>query len=101
MPKYIDRDKIMLAGVPVSRDEDGECYVRLSDVRRAIMQVPVEDVQEVRHGNWEKQLKPYEDEMICSSCGADFNVLDNCVERFDYCPCCGAEMGNIIIRKPY
>ena len=41
MPNYIDRDKIMLAGVPVSRDEDGECYVRLSDVRRAIMQVPV------------------------------------------------------------
>lgn len=43
MQNYVDRDKIVLAGVPVSRDEDGECYVRLSDVRRAIMQVPVEE----------------------------------------------------------
>ena len=65
MSNYIDRDKIMLAGVPVSRDEDGECYVMLSDVRRAIMQVPV--------------VK------------STVDVQDS-TENTKYCPNCGARM---------
>ena len=29
-------------------------------------------------GEWEQQLRPYEDEIVCSVCGANFNVIDNC-----------------------
>ncbi len=95
MPKYIDRDKIMLAGVPVSRDEDGECYVRLSDVRRAIMQVPVEstaDAQEVKRSKWIKEVRVRKDDkpMLyrykCSLCGVFLAMPAN------FCPNCGAKM---------
>lgn len=43
-------------------------------------------------GEWVQQPRPYEDEIVCSVCGANFNVLDNCTEKFDYCPNCGAKM---------
>lgn len=43
-------------------------------------------------GKWEQQLRPYEDEIVCSVCGANFNVIDNCTEKFNHCPNCGAKM---------
>ena len=43
-------------------------------------------------GEWEQQLRPYEDEIKCTACGALFNVIDNCTEKFNYCPNCGAKM---------
>ena len=43
-------------------------------------------------GEWEQQLRPYEDEIVCSVCGANFNVIDNCTEKFNHCPNCGARM---------
>lgn len=43
-------------------------------------------------GEWEQQPRPYEDEIMCSVCGANFNIIDNCTEKFDYCPNCGAKM---------
>lgn len=43
-------------------------------------------------GEWEQQLEPYEDEIICSVCRMNFNVIDNCTEKFNYCPNCGAKM---------
>ena len=43
-------------------------------------------------GKWEQQLRPYEDEIVCSVCGANFNVIDNCTEKFNHCPNCGARM---------
>ena len=43
-------------------------------------------------GEWEQQERPYEDEIICTACGANFNIIDNCTEKFNYCPKCGAKM---------
>lgn len=43
-------------------------------------------------GEWEQQPRPYEDEIVCSVCGANFNIIDNCTEKFDFCPNCGARM---------
>ena len=43
MPRYIDTDKIRLT-IPTCVDDEGDVYVLLSDVRRAIAQTPTEDV---------------------------------------------------------
>lgn len=45
-----------------------------------------------RVGEWEQQPRPYEDEIVCTACGANFNIIDNCTEKFNYCPNCGAKM---------
>ena len=47
---------------------------------------------EQSEGEWEQQPRPYEDEIICTACGANFNIIDNCTEKFNYCPNCGAKM---------
>lgn len=78
-------------------DYSEECYE--SDIS------PVEDVEDFvadavigagyrkqREGEWEQQPRPYEDEIMCTVCGANFNVIDNCTEKFNYCPNCGVEM---------
>lgn len=62
------------------------------DFSDLVEQTPAADVVEVRHGEWEQQLRPYDDEIMCSVCGANFNIIDNCTEKFDYCPNCGAKM---------
>ena len=63
MSNYIDRDQIRFAGIPAMFDEDGECYVMLSDVRRAIMQVPVvESTADVQDST--------ENTKYCPNCGA-------------------------------
>lgn len=51
-----------------------------------------EGYREQKVGEWKQQLRPYEDEIVCSSCGASFNVIDNCTETFNFCPNCGAWM---------
>ena len=43
-------------------------------------------------GEWVQQLRPYEDEIKCTACGAIFNIIDNCTEKFNHCPNCGAKM---------
>jgi len=52
-----------------------------------------------KHGRWVgfpeclKYPNAYaDDHIVCSSCEECFSVLDNCTERFDYCPHCGARM---------
>ena len=30
--------------------------------------------------------------IVCSVCKHAFNMIDNCTEEFDYCPCCGSRM---------
>lgn len=62
-------------------------------------QTPVE-AQPVRHGRWIgypeclKYKNALDDsDIVCSVCGEAFDILDNDTERFDYCPHCGAKMG--------
>lgn len=33
-----------------------------------------------------------DDHIVCSACEECFSILDNCTERFNYCPHCGADM---------
>lgn len=70
-----------------------------AQIHALIDTVPAEDVQPVVHGRWVgfpeclKYPNAYSDDhIVCSSCEECFSVLDNCTERFDYCPHCGAKM---------
>ena len=45
---------------------------------------------EVVHGVW--NITNSWDEVVCSACGTEFSTLANDVDRFDYCPNCGAKM---------
>jgi len=57
------------------------------------------DAEPVRHGEWigYPECLRYEnaltdDDYACSCCGEVFSCIDNDMERFDYCPHCGAKM---------
>ena len=88
--EYIERGALIEFVKQNTPHIDGDTTMQC--VERAMKAAPAADVVEVRHGEWEQQLEPYEDEIICSVCGANFNVIDNCTEKFDYCPNCGAKM---------
>ena len=38
----------------------------------------LEGYRQQSEGEWEQQPRPYEDEIICTACGANFNIIDNC-----------------------
>lgn len=44
-------------------------------------------------GRWIEYPEAFsEDVVICSACDHVFNIFNNCVEEFKYCPHCGAWM---------
>ena len=71
-------------GKGVSPVEEVEDYVADAVIRAGY--------RKQSEGEWIQQPIPYEDEIVCTVCGANFNVIDNCTEKFNYCPNCGAEM---------
>lgn len=79
---------------PIVSPDNWNVYSELYDM---IEELP--SAEPVRHGKWVGY--PYclcyegaltEDDIACSSCGAVFNVIDNCTETFKYCPNCGCRM---------
>ena len=74
-------------------------YLSETTLEELIDEAPTIDVVPVKRGEWVEY--PYclcyegaltEEDIACSSCGAVFNVIDNCTETFKYCPNCGARM---------
>lgn len=75
------------------------------DERIAIMQESMEELEQrepVRHGHWIEYPRCLaydgafsDDHIVCSVCESVWNVLDNCTERFDCCPHCGAKMDEV------
>lgn len=68
-------------------------------IKYALCEIHIADGQEIVHGRWVgfpeclKYPNAYaDDHIVCSACEECFSVLDNCTERFDYCPHCGAIM---------
>ena len=55
-----------------------------------IEEAPTADVAEVVHGRWTEAEDG--DGAVCSVCGEDFCNIYLEVERFLYCPNCGAKM---------
>lgn len=80
-------------------DQTQHCCHRFTKVIRQTQEELKQNAVPVRRGEWVEY--PYclcyegaltEDDIACSSCGAVFNVIDNCTETFKYCPNCGARM---------
>lgn len=50
----------------------------------------------IRHGHWIHECNDNVCHLsyfyFCSVCNAEWNCIDNEMERFDYCPSCGAQM---------
>ncbi len=90
MPIYIDRNKIKLVGSPVFEDHDGNCLVEVNSVRNAILQTPVEDVQNVVHAHWIFPEHEY-NLPVCSHCRTSSH--DAVYKHHSkYCSSCGAKM---------
>ena len=89
-PHYVDINKITLR-LPAYKDDDGEVYVPVSDVRRIIAEAREENVQEVMHRRWiSNELGGYKWAYYCSGCGWVDRYPFN--DRHKYCPNCGAKM---------
>lgn len=58
--------------------------------REIIWRTPYADVAPVKHGRW--YLADDGDGVVCSECGEDFCNIYLEVDRFKYCPNCGAYM---------
>lgn len=78
--------------------EEGTEEGFISDMKHFLEMLPSVE-PERKKGEWVEY--PYclcyegaltEEDIACSSCGAVFNVIDNCTETFKYCPNCGARM---------
>ena len=108
MARYIDADKLLreidkLKKSPWYNDDFGISAIRLARhdgleivVDLCIKRAPTADVQEVRHGTWEKPTKmfPYWD-WKCSVCGCEeYRQQDSNghYREMKFCPECGAKM---------
>ena len=60
-------------------------------IDECIKNAPIADVQEVRHGKWEKQQNGKEKCSDCG-CGVVFQTVYGRWEYENYCPHCGAKM---------
>ena len=62
----------------------------LKPILDKIVDITAADVAEVNHGRW--YLADDGDGLVCSECGEDFCNIYFEVDRFKYCPNCGAYM---------
>lgn len=84
MSKYIDVTNYQDCKIVLHNEDEG---IRIKDI-------PVADVEEIRHGEWRSIGLAYE----CSECG--FYVLNSIFDGavfyhkgYHYCPNCGAKNG--------
>lgn len=82
MAEYIERDKV------ADLFDDGKWQGQICI--DAMMEIPAADVAPVVHGRWDDA--PDGDGAVCSACGADFCTIVHEVDRFSFCPNCGAKM---------
>lgn len=90
MSKYLSEEfieKILDAHLEDSR---GAEYYAYNTLKRELMVAPRSDVAEVKRGRW--YLADDGDGVVCSECGEDFCNIYLEVDRFKYCPNCGAYM---------
>lgn len=60
---------------------------------KILKEVPVADVQAVKHGKWKLCYEDWRMQIAgdeCSACG--FQHYGTCISHYHYCPNCGAKM---------
>ena len=94
MSDYIKREDAIQAivGHLVPKQYDGDLVNAGFEVAHEIVDaVPSADVMPVRHGHW----IDYDDDIVsceCSACHKKFNLYEDDVNGYPYCPNCGARM---------
>ena len=77
---------------PMNSDQLTGYISALSVIEGEIAEQPTADVVPVRHGVWASE----ETAVTCTACGrsydTDFEIKQNVISNFDYCPNCGAKM---------
>lgn len=71
-------------------DSNGAEHYAYNTLKRELMVAPGSDVAEVKRSRW--YLADDGDGLVCGKCGQDFCNIYLEVERFKYCPNCGAYM---------
>lgn len=74
-------------------------YQKAIEIYRRLAKMETDDVQPVTHGKWEKHVLKNANVpwgYDCSACGAWFVVGDDTLEKYHYCPNCGAQIQYMI-----
>ena len=102
MARYIDRDKALshpfANGKYDHKNANEDFIIGFESYKEWLEQIPIADVQEVRHGKW--QMKPLFNSHIdesdvavmirCSGCGMKL-IAQKCGPFPNYCANCGAK----------
>ena len=83
MARYIDADKFAeeICNFPAIDEDSANAVISLLHMQ------PTADVEEVKHGEWERKIKNGRPRGLkCSLCGRSIHFHEN------YCPECGAKM---------
>ena len=104
MSDYIDRAYAIGSAISgrirtLPTTEDGENWIRVSEVRESLLNIPSADVQPVRHGKWEERKvsdKNCIDEWQTACCSVCHKYHTTpymyYFDNYNYCPNCGARM---------
>lgn len=93
MARYIDAEALKDWSEIVPLTGDGG--IDINDFDEKLASMPAADVAPVRRGRWETKDGWDGDEYYaCSSCGAEFVLIDGTPSDndYNYCPNCGAKM---------
>ena len=96
---FIDKFQLLCELDRLKNTKTEQYRVGINAARDAVLNMKTADVAPVRHGRWIHfpaclaYKGAYCDEhIVCSVCEAVFDIMDNCTEKFNYCPECGAKM---------
>ena len=96
MAKYIEREAaiaemdVAFPAAPSSEFSNGVA-VGVAMAKLAVCHLPAADVRPVVRGKWTMN-SDFPDRLICSECGAQFDVWHWEAKQMHFCPNCGADM---------
>lgn len=90
MSKYIESEYLENIVDYYLGHSNGAEHYAYGVMRGELRIAPAADVVEVKRGRW--YLADDGDGLVCGKCGSDFCNIYLEVERFKYCPNCGAYM---------
>lgn len=100
MAEYIEREALLrdIADIRMKHGlaEGEEMEFTETDIAGLLQCVPAADVAQVRHGRWDdsgRYMFPGGSTAVrCTECGCSLTVSEYRLNKWDYCPVCGAKM---------